>query len=327
MRYNSIYMLAQSSNTAPPPSIPAPWSVRMSAADDTSSSGATLSPSPVSPATWFSIKPAQLDKDILSLGHDDLESDDLTDAHKDNLDAPFGWDNEHPLVTSRPLPSAFEIQSRQVTNNEFLGYLQSSGVIGESLKGNERTPASWLIRDGGEVFVKSVYGPVPLEVSGIWPVSCSNIQASGYAAWLSSQQNTTFTLPTEHELSIAFKLRQATVPKTGLETYGFRQWYPTLDHQSLSTSSSLSPSSSHFSGPGGLWDWTSTLFAPLDKEGFKTSTLYPGYSTDFFDEKHMVVLGGSWATHPRIVERRSFRNWYQANYPFVFAGFRLVRRA
>ncbi|KAG0283315.1 hypothetical protein BGZ96_012324 [Linnemannia gamsii] len=318
-----IYMLAQSPNTAPPPSIPAPWAVRLSAADDTSSSEATLSSSTVSPATWFSIKPAQLDKDILSLGHDDLESDDFTDAHKDDVKTPFVWDNEHPLVTSRPLPSAFEIQSRQVTNNEFLGYLHSIGVTGKTLQGNERTPASWLIRDGGEVFVKSVYGPVPLEVSGIWPVSCSNIQASGYATWQSSQQNTTFTLPTEHELSIAFKLKQATVSKTGLETYGLRQWYPTLDHQSLSTSP---PSSSHFSGPGGLWDWTSTTFAPLDKEGFKTSTLYPGYSTDFFDEKHMVVLGGSWATHPRIVERRSFRNWYQATYPFVFAGFRLVRR-
>ncbi|KAF8928412.1 hypothetical protein BGZ47_001651 [Haplosporangium gracile] len=319
-----IYMLAQSPKTVPPPSIPAPWAVRKSAADDTSSTGATMSPSTVSPATWFSINPAQLDKDLLSLGHNDLEADDLTDTHKDDLKTPFGWDNEHPLVTSRP-PPAFEIQSRQVTNNEFLGYLQSIGVTSKTLKGNEKTPASWLIRDGGEVFVKSVYGPVPLEVSGVWPVSCSNIQATGYASWLSSQQSATFTLPTEHELSIAFKLRQATVPKTGLETYGFRQWYPTLDHQSLSTTSSSS-TSSHFSGPGGLWDWTSTTFAPLDKEGFKTSTLYPGYSTDFFDEKHMVVLGASWATHPRIAERRSLRNWYQANYPFVFAGFRLVRR-
>ncbi|KAF9091784.1 hypothetical protein BGX29_010782 [Mortierella sp. GBA35] len=333
-----IYMLAQSPNTAPPPSIPAPWTVKKSAVDDTSSSSSTSSPTSSSsgamlppsttttvlPASWFSIDPSQLDKEILSLGHNDLESDDLADdAHRQDLVSPFGWDNEHPLVTTRPVPTAFEIQSRQVTNDEFLAYLHAVGVVGEALKGNERTPASWLVHDGGEVFVKSVYGPVPLEVSGVWPVSCSNIQATGYTAWLSAQQGVKFTLPTEHELSIAFKLKQATVPKTGLETYGFRQWYPTLDQQSLSPSSS---SSSHFSGPGGLWDWTSTAFAPLS-EGFKTSMLYPGYSSDFFDEKHMVVLGASWATHPRIAERRSFRNWYQANYPFVFAGFRLVKRA
>ncbi|KAF9932856.1 hypothetical protein FBU30_007187 [Linnemannia zychae] len=321
-----IYMLAQSPNTAPPPSIPAPWAVKKSASDDNTPTSAVLSPSTVSPATWFHINPSQLDENTLSLGHNDLESDDLLDAHKHDLVSPFGWDNEHPLVTSRPVPSAFEIQSRQVTNNEFLVYMKSIGVTGEALRNNENTPASWLIDDHGEVSVKSVYGPVPLAMSGIWPVSCSNIQATGYAAWLSSQHSTdkpiTYTLPTEHELSIAFKLYHANTPKTGLETYGFRQWYPTLDHQSLLSSSSTA----HFSGPGGLWDWTSTTFMPLDKEGFKTSMLYPGYSTDFFDHKHMVVLGGSWATHPRIAERRSFRNWYQANYPYVFAGFRLVRR-
>jgi formylglycine-generating enzyme required for sulfatase activity len=64
---------------------------------------------------------------------------------------------------------------------------------------------------------------------------------------------------------------------------------------------------------------------------------------DFFDKKHNIVLGGSWATHPRIAGRKSlyvqvtFRlitdtadhnhsvNWYQRNYPYVWAGARLVR--
>lgn len=39
-----------------------------------------------------------------------------------------------------------------------------------------------------------------------------------------------------------------------------------------------------------MWEWTSTVF---DKyEGFETSTLYPGYSTDFFDTHHNVVVCG-----------------------------------
>jgi formylglycine-generating enzyme required for sulfatase activity len=63
---------------------------------------------------------------------------------------------------------------------------------------------------------------------------------------------------------------------------------------------------------------------------------------DFFDGKHQVVvstmsfyvgetcltmlykLGGSYATIPRISERRSFRNWYQYNYPYTWAGGRIV---
>lgn len=30
-----------------------------------------------------------------------------------------------------------------------------------------------------------------------------------------------------------------------------------------------------------------------------------GILADFFDEKHNIVLGGSWATHPRIAGRKS----------------------
>jgi formylglycine-generating enzyme required for sulfatase activity len=71
---------------------------------------------------------------------------------------------------------------------------------------------------------------------------------------------------------------------------------------------------------GGVWEWTSTT---LDKhEGFEAMPLYPGYTgkdlgismlnlfltchtADFFDGKHNIVLGGSWATHPRIAGRKS----------------------
>lgn len=76
-------------------------------------------------------------------------------------------------------------------------------------------------------------------------------------------------------------------------------------------------------GMGGVWEWTSS---PLKKwEGFEPMSLYPGYTgesrprspfavkaglvltavADFFDEKHNIVLGGSWATHPRIAGRKS----------------------
>ncbi|CAI6342272.1 unnamed protein product [Periconia digitata] len=72
---------------------------------------------------------------------------------------------------------------------------------------------------------------------------------------------------------------------------------------------------------GGAWEWTSTV---LEKhQGFEAMPEYPGYTGDFFDGKHNIVLGGSWATHPRIAGRKTF--WYQRNYPFVWATARLVR--
>ncbi|KAK2733980.1 hypothetical protein FQN55_003076 [Onygenales sp. PD_40] len=97
---------------------------------------------------------------------------------------------------------------------------------------------------------------------------------------------------------------------------GFKHWHPTPVTQNgdkLSGRGEL----------GGIWEWTST---PLQAhEGFKAMDLYPGYTADFFDGKHNIVLGGSWATHPRIAGRTTFINWYQRNYAYVWAGARLVR--
>ena len=73
---------------------------------------------------------------------------------------------------------------------------------------------------------------------------------------------------------------------------------------------------------GDGWEWTSTVFAGLP--GFTPYIPgYEGYSADFFDGKHYVLKGGSWATADPLV-RPSFRNWFQAHYPYVFAKFRCV---
>ena len=67
------------------------------------------------------------------------------------------------------------------------------------------------------------------------------------------------------------------------------------------------------------WEWTATPFGPF--EGFKAFPFYEGYSANFFDGKHFVMKGGSPRTD-RSMLRRSFRNWFQPHYPYVYAGFR-----
>jgi len=103
-------------------------------------------------------------------------------------------------------------------------------------------------------------------------------------------------------------------------SFDFRDWAPT-------------PVGSHFAGAsafgvhelvGNGWEWTSSVFAPYP--GFTAyARTYPGYSADFFDGKHYTMLGASWATDGAMV-RRSFRNWFQPHYPYVFAKFRCVAR-
>ena len=73
---------------------------------------------------------------------------------------------------------------------------------------------------------------------------------------------------------------------------------------------------------GNGWEWTSTVFAPF--EGFVPMRSYPEYSADFFDGRHYVMKGASPATAAELV-RSSFRNWFRADYPYVYAKFRTVR--
>ena len=72
---------------------------------------------------------------------------------------------------------------------------------------------------------------------------------------------------------------------------------------------------------GNGWEWTRTAFAPLP--GFAPMPFYPGYSANFFDGKHFVMKGGSPRTAACML-RRSFRNWFQPHYPYVYATFRCV---
>jgi formylglycine-generating enzyme required for sulfatase activity len=72
---------------------------------------------------------------------------------------------------------------------------------------------------------------------------------------------------------------------------------------------------------GNGWEWTSSEFAGF--AGFRQFSFYPGYSANFFDGKHYVMKGGSARTAACML-RRSFRNWFQPNYQYVYAGFRCV---
>jgi formylglycine-generating enzyme required for sulfatase activity len=72
---------------------------------------------------------------------------------------------------------------------------------------------------------------------------------------------------------------------------------------------------------GNVWEWTASWF-----DGYQGFASYPykGYSQVYFDQKHRVLKGGSWASRPWIL-RSSFRNWYYPQVRQIFAGFRCVK--
>ena len=78
------------------------------------------------------------------------------------------------------------------------------------------------------------------------------------------------------------------------------------------------------------WEWTSTVFGP--REGFQAGPYRdysaPWFSVDSFHEqpsrRHMVLKGGSFATHPRL-KYSQYRNFYTEDRSDMFCTFRTCR--
>jgi formylglycine-generating enzyme required for sulfatase activity len=219
----------------------------------------------------------------------------------DNVDVEeheFGWDNEHPK--REVYVDKFSIEWRPVTNGQFYNFYQGSG------KGKVQLPASWVDKDG-EIMVRTLYGPVPMKIAQQWPILTSYNDLSTYASVNGGR------IPTEAELRLFLDKFESGYE--GGANFGFRNWHPIA----ATTGGESCGGKGH---NGGVWEWTSTVFDTYD--GFVSSLLYPGYSSDFFDNSHHTVLGGSYATIPRIAERRTMRNWYQRNYAYPWVSARIA---
>ena len=79
---------------------------------------------------------------------------------------------------------------------------------------------------------------------------------------------------------------------------------------------------------GQVWEWCQNSFHPYQgtAQGFKQEFRafpYDGYSIPYFDGSHFVMKGASRYTQ-EVIRRSSFRNYYQADKRYQFAGCRLV---
>ena len=244
-------------------------------------------------------------------------------------DVPFGWDNEFDeMVVDVP---AFAIDSLPVTNREFAEFVDS-GAYDDSRYWraddwrwkqveNKSHPVPWFRRQGAW-FYRAMFDAFPLDEVAGWPVYVSLAEARAYASWLGKR------LPTEAEYH-----RAAFHGPDGRESaYPWGNTSPAAQHGNFDfVSWSPMPAGSRPAGAsrwgvmdlaGNGWELTDTPFAPFPNFSPYIAS-YPDYSRDFFDGKHFVLKGASWATASDLI-RPSFRNWYQAHYSYMFAKFRCV---
>jgi formylglycine-generating enzyme required for sulfatase activity len=166
-----LYMLVQSQKTMPPPTTVMP---DFQALAVQARRGAVKN-------QWFDI-PAQ----EIEIGIDDPD-DNSGPEHF------FGFDNEKPKRTVK-VP-AFKAQGRAITNGEYAKYMQESDI--------DTLPASWQTltstNSGTETnghahgssakflkgkAVRTVYGPISLELALDWPVCASYDEVAGCARWM-----------------------------------------------------------------------------------------------------------------------------------------------
>jgi gamma-glutamyl hercynylcysteine S-oxide synthase len=218
----------------------------------------------------------------------------------------FGWDNE--FERSEVPVAGFEIASYPVTNGDWLRFVADGGP----------SPQFWQERDGSW-FLRLLFGEIPLPQS--WPVYVTHRQASAYARWAGMRlpseaeyHRAAFGTPSGDERAFPWG-DELPAPRYG--NFGCARFDP-------------EPVDAHPAGTsawgvadliGNGWEWTATPFGPLP--GFEPMASYPQYSVDFFDGKHYVMKGASPVT-PRELIRRSFRNWFYDDYPYMYAKFRCV---
>lgn len=240
---------------------------------------------------------------------------------------PFGWDNEFGSIEIE-VP-AFEIDARNVTNAEFLDFIEAGGYRDPSLwtddgwlwvgESGASHPHFWTPDGRGGWKWRTMTGQCDLPPS--WPVWVTHAEAAAYAAWKKRR------LPTEAEYHRAAFGAPAgperpfpwgeEPPGPSRGNFGQRHWDPVPVGSFPDGASAWGVDDLVGNG----WEWTSSPFAPFPD--FRPMASYPQYSADFFDGAHYVLKGASPGT-PHDLIRRTFRNWFRPTYPWVWAAFRCV---
>jgi len=245
----------------------------------------------------------------------------------------FGWDNEYEAHTAH-VP-AFEIDRYEVTNRQYLEFMAAGGYETRAFWNEEdwswktahavSHPVFWTKGRDGWLY-RTMFEEIPFEGVALpldWPVYVSHAEAAAYARWAGKSLLTEEQWHRAAYGSADGKARRypwgSEAPNSTSGNFDFGHWNPTpvnafpAGHSAFGVDDML----------GNGWEWTSTVFAPFP--GFEPFPFYRGYSADFFDGKHFVMKGGSPRTAVCML-RPTFRNWFQAHYQYVYAGFRCVNR-
>ena len=197
---------------------------------------------------------------------------------------PVAYDNELPPQHAELGP--FEISRTPVSNAEFLGFMEDEGY---------KKPELWNQQDPLWQQQNSITCP------DHWR---QDTQGNWYAIGVRGPYE---LAPDEPVMGLSHHEASAFANWAGARLPHEYQWETACRLHELQLS-------------GRVWEWCQNTFHPY--QGFKPFP-YDEYSQPWFDGDHFSLRGGSLYTRP-AVKRPSFRNFYQADKRYIFAGLRLA---
>lgn len=243
----------------------------------------------------------------------------------------YGWDNEYGEKNIFLQP--FRANKFLVSNGEFFQFVKNDGYENRDYWSDEgwkwRTfrntvhPVFWVMDKYIQYKLRLCFEIVPMQWS--WPVDVNFHEAKAYCAWRTKhdQKNRPYRLITEEE---HYRLRDPMIidPIMANDSYQMRanKININLAYGSQTPVDANAENRLGFHDLfGNAWEWSESHFSPLP--GFNTHYLYPDFSTPCFDEKHNIILGGSFISTGD--EASKWARFHFRRHFFQHLGFRMVQ--
>ncbi len=226
----------------------------------------------------------------------------------------YGWDNEFSFHKAQI--NDFKASKYLVSNGEFLEFVKDGGY--SKLKYFSKDALNWLdfsqakmppfwVKEKDEYFLREINRVVPLPLN--YPVDINVYEAEAFCKYKSEKLGYEVRLPSEDEYYRLYDFVNAKQSEANIglryfnqapvDKYKFEEFYDVI---------------------GNVWQWSLTPMYPYD--GFKTHNAYDDFTTPTFDDRHVLMKGGSFISlgNETLREARyAFRKHF-----FQHAGFRYV---
>ncbi|HLO87723.1 MAG TPA: 5-histidylcysteine sulfoxide synthase [Nostocaceae cyanobacterium] len=235
---------------------------------------------------------------------------------KPQNDLTYGWDCEYGHLPVEVKP--FLASQYLVTNGEFLEFVQADGYHNSDYWDTEagkwkqlynvEHPKFWLPVPNGYRY-RATFDEIDLPLD--WPVEVNYYEAIAFCRWKGKKTR----LMSEAEWHQALLTSENNPLSTN---YNLNLKYISPNPVGMFKPANIS---GLYELRGNVWEWLGETFKPLP--GFKPHPLYKDHAAPFFDNKHQMMLGGSWASNGSMA-LPTYRNWFRP-YFYQHVGFRIAQ--